>query len=125
MGWLVAAVYSKEDAVWAWSLGFPILAICGLIAWQSAKWHIDKPARLETGCGRSSEKAETTADIVRAQLGPPMEIEENGASITPRPAFTARCQVRQRRHPPGSSGEIEVHASVTIRYRIANFTPRP
>ena len=82
MGWLVAAVYSKEDAVWAWSLGFPILAICGLIARQSAKWPVDKPARLETGCGRSSEKAETTADIVRAQLGPPMEIEENGASIT-------------------------------------------
>jgi hypothetical protein len=39
--WIVAIVYSKEDAIWAWSLGFPLLAICGLFAWHSEKWPTD------------------------------------------------------------------------------------
>lgn len=38
VAWLVAVVYGKEDAVWAWSLGFPILAVCGVFAWHSDKW---------------------------------------------------------------------------------------
>jgi|HubBroStandDraft_1064217.scaffolds.fasta_scaffold1208137_1 hypothetical protein len=38
VAWLVAVVYGKEDAVWAWCLGFPVLAVCGLFAWHSEKW---------------------------------------------------------------------------------------
>jgi hypothetical protein len=41
VAWLVAVVYSKEDAVWAWSLGFPVLAVCGLFAWHNDKWPTD------------------------------------------------------------------------------------
>jgi hypothetical protein len=35
---LVAVVYGKEDAVWSWSLGFPVLAVCSLFVWHSDKW---------------------------------------------------------------------------------------
>ena len=41
VAWLVAAVYGKENAIWAWSLGFPVLAICGMFAWHNDKWPTD------------------------------------------------------------------------------------
>lgn len=41
--WLVAGVYGKEDAVWAWALGFPALAVVSLFAWHSEKWPTEPP----------------------------------------------------------------------------------
>jgi uncharacterized protein YggE len=81
---------------------------------------------LKQAVAEAQKKAETIAEGVHAQLGPPMEIEENGASITPRPAFAApMARMAEAAATPVSPGEIEVHASVTIRYRIANFALKP
>jgi hypothetical protein len=41
VAWLLATVYGKENAIWAWSLGFPFLAVSGLIAWHNHKWPTD------------------------------------------------------------------------------------
>lgn len=41
VAWIIATVYTKGDAIWAWSIGFPLLAICGLLVWHSEKWPMD------------------------------------------------------------------------------------
>jgi hypothetical protein len=41
VAWPVGAVYGKENAIWAWSLGLPVLAVCGLFAWHNDKWPAD------------------------------------------------------------------------------------
>jgi len=41
VAWAVAALYTKEDAIWAWAIGFPIMAICALVAWYDRRWPSD------------------------------------------------------------------------------------
>ena len=41
VAWPLAVIYSKSDAIWAWSVGFPILAVSSLIAWHHDKWPTD------------------------------------------------------------------------------------
>ena len=43
VAWLVAAVYGKENAIWAWSVGFPVLAVCSPFAWHNDKWPTEPP----------------------------------------------------------------------------------
>src|SRR5262245_44792005 len=73
----------------------------------------------------AQKKAEVIADAARLQLGTPVEISEGGVSVVPMRDFSE--SVMMARAPsaptPVSPGEVEVHASVTIRYRIAG--PRP
>jgi hypothetical protein len=41
VAWLVAAVYGRDNAIWAWILGFPVLAVCSMFAWHNDKWPTD------------------------------------------------------------------------------------
>lgn len=79
---------------------------------------------LKAAVAEAQRKADTIAEGVHAQLGPPMEIEENGASVSPRPQFATMARAEMA-PTPVAAGEIEVTASVTIRYRITSFTPKP
>jgi uncharacterized protein YggE len=83
---------------------------------------------LKQAVSEAQRKAETIAEGVHAQLGPPMEIDENGGPIIyPRAEFeSAMIRTAAAAAPtPVSSGEIEVRATVTIRYRIVGFTSKP
>ena len=82
---------------------------------------------LKQAVAEAQKKAETIAEGVHAQLGPPLEITENNASVVLRPQFAmAAARIAAEPAPtPISAGEVEVHANVTIRYRIASFGPRP
>jgi uncharacterized protein YggE len=73
---------------------------------------------LKQAVTEASQKAETIADAARVQLGPPLEISENGVSLRPQ-GEGGMMMARPAMAPtPVSAGEITVHASVTIRYRI-------
>ena len=83
---------------------------------------------LKQAVAEAQRKAETIAEGVHAQLGPPLEIDENGgATIFPRAEFEASPMMRAAAVAPTpiSAGEVEVRATVTIRYRITGFASKP
>jgi uncharacterized protein YggE len=81
---------------------------------------------LKQAVTEAQKKAEAIAEGVHAQLGPPIEINENGASVVPRSDFAApMARLAEAAPTPVSPGEIEVRANVTIRYRIMGFAPKP
>jgi uncharacterized protein YggE len=83
---------------------------------------------LKQAVSEAQRKAETIAEGVHAQLGPPIEIDENGGPIVyPRAEFEpAMARSMAVGAPtPVSAGDVEVRATVTIRYRIAGFAPKP
>lgn len=41
IAWGITAVYTKQDAIWAWAVGFPVAAISALVAWHHDKWPLD------------------------------------------------------------------------------------
>lgn len=43
---LTSIVYGKDYAIWALSLGLPLLAICGLFAWHNELWPTDPKGAL-------------------------------------------------------------------------------
>ena len=79
---------------------------------------------LQQAVAEAQRKAETIAQGVHAQLGEPIEIDENaGPMIFPRAEFETAAMARVAATPtPVSAGDVEVRANVTIRYRITGFS---
>jgi len=68
-------------------------------------------------------KAQAMADALRVSLAEVVEASEGGVSVSPRTEsmLTARAAAPLA-ETPVSPGQLEIHASVTIRYRIS---PKP
>ncbi|HYR83190.1 MAG TPA: SIMPL domain-containing protein [Terriglobia bacterium] len=88
----------------------------------------DLPAReqaLKQAVAEARSKAQVMADALRVALIEVIEVSEGGVSfVPPQPYALGRVMAAQAADTatPVSPGEIEVHASVTVRYRIA---PKP
>jgi len=82
----------------------------------------DLPSRqqaLRQAVEEARSKAQVMAEAARVGLGEVLEVSEGGVSVLDRePVFAGRVMAAAVA-PPVSPGEIEVRASVTIRYRIA------
>jgi len=82
----------------------------------------DLPSRqqaLRQAVEEARSKAQVMAEAARVGLGEVLEVSEGGVSILDHePVFAGRVMAAAVA-PPVSPGEIEVRASVTIRYRIA------
>ena len=82
----------------------------------------DLPSRqqaLKQAVEEARSKAQTMAEALRVNLLEVLEVSEGGVSIVDRvePAFAARTLAAAE--TPVSPGQIEVRASVSIRYRIS------
>ena len=82
----------------------------------------DLPSRqqaLKQAVEEARSKAQTMAEALRVNLLEVLEVSEGGVSFVDRvePVFAARAAVAAE--TPVSPGQIEVRASVTIRYRIS------
>ena len=81
----------------------------------------DLPSRqqaLRQAVEEARSKAQVMAEAARVGLGEVLEVSEGGVSILDHePVFAGRVMAAAVA-PPVSPGEIEVRASVTIRYRI-------
>ena len=88
----------------------------------------DLPAReqaLQQAVLEARSKAQVMADALRVNLVEVLEIAEGGVSVLPRSDFapTARLMTAAADvATPVSPGQLEIRASVTIRYRIS---PKP
>jgi len=88
----------------------------------------DLPSReqaLKQAVAEARSKAQVMADALRVALVEVIEVTEGGVSFQPpQPYALSRVGAAQLSDAitPVSPGEIEVHASVTVRYRIA---PKP
>ena len=87
----------------------------------------DLPSRqqaLKQAVEEARAKAQVMADAARVNLGEVIEISEGGVNVVPRfePAFASRAMAASAPETPVSPGQIEVRASVTIRYRVS---PKP
>jgi len=86
----------------------------------------DLPARqqaLRQAVTEAQRKAEAMAEALRVRLGPVVEISEGGVSVMPKGDFGGMMMERAATMAmppptPVSPGELEVHANVSIRYRI-------
>ena len=67
-------------------------------------------------------KAEVIAEALGARLGNVVEVSEGGVSVFPKGEFggpvMARAQAAEFTPTPVSPGQLDVHASVTVKYRI-------
>jgi len=84
----------------------------------------DLPSRqqaLKEAVEEARSKAQVMADAARVGLIEVLEVSEGGVSVVDRfePAFASRALAAAAPETPVSPGQIEVRASVTIRYRIA------
>jgi len=82
----------------------------------------DLPSRqqaLKQAVEEARSKAQTMAEALRVNLLEVLEVSEGGVSIVDRvePVFASRAAAATE--TPVSPGQIEVRASVTIRYRIS------
>jgi uncharacterized protein len=77
---------------------------------------------LKQAVAEARSKAQAMADALRVSLVEVIEVSEGGVSVVPRGEFAAQRAMALAADTPVSPGEIEVHANVTIRYRIA---PKP
>jgi len=82
----------------------------------------DLPSRqqaLKQAVEEARSKAQTMAEALRVNLVEVLEVSEGGVSIVDRvePVFASRAAAATE--TPVSPGQIEVRASVTIRYRIS------
>ena len=83
----------------------------------------DLPSRqqaLKQAVEEARSKAQTMAEALRVNLLEVLEVSEGGVSILDRvePVFASRAAAATE--TPVSPGQIEVRASVTIRYRISS-----
>ena len=83
----------------------------------------DLPSRqqaLKQAVEEARSKAQTMAEALRVNLLEVLEVSEGGVSIVDRvePVFASRAAAATE--TPVSPGQIEVRASVTIRYRISS-----
>ena len=82
----------------------------------------DLPSRqqaLRQAVEEARSKAQVMAEAARVGLGEVLEVSEGGVSILDHEPVLAGRVMAAAVAPPVSPGEIEVRASVTIRYRIA------
>jgi len=82
----------------------------------------DLPSRqqaLRQAVEEARSKAQVMAEAARVRLGEVLEVSEGGVSILDHEPVLAGRVMAAAVAPPVSPGEIEVRASVTIRYRIA------
>ena len=82
----------------------------------------DLPSRqqaLRQAVEEARSKAQVMAEAARVGLGEVLEVSEGGVSILDHEPVLAGRVMAAAAGPPVSPGEIEVRASVTIRYRIA------
>jgi uncharacterized protein YggE len=79
---------------------------------------------LKQAVQEARSKAQVMADALRVNLNEVLEVAEGGVSIMqPQMAMTSRVMTMAADvNTPVSPGEIEVNASVTVRYRIS---PKP
>lgn len=85
----------------------------------------DLPAReqaLREAVQEARGKAQAMADTLRVNLMEVIEATEGGVSVVPRVQAFARETLASPAPTPVAPGEIEVRASVTLRYRIS---PKP
>lgn len=87
----------------------------------------DLPAReqaLQQAVLEARSKGQVMADTLRVNLVEVLEVSEGGVSVAPRNEFapSARLMAAADVATPVSPGQLEVHANVTIRYRIS---PKP
>jgi uncharacterized protein YggE len=78
---------------------------------------------LKQAASEAKIKAQTMAEAMDIRLGAVLEIVEGGASIVPQPFYGggaefARMAVADGPPTPVSPGDLEIRASVTVRYRI-------
>ena len=75
---------------------------------------------LKQAVEEARSKAQTMAEALRVNLLEVLEVSEGGVSIVDRvePVFASRAAAATE--TPVSPGQIEVRASVTIRYRISS-----
>jgi len=81
----------------------------------------DLPSRqqaLRQAVEEARSKAQVMAEAARVGLGEVLEVSEGGVSILDHEPVLAGRVMAAAVAPPVSPGEIEVRASVTIRYRI-------
>ena len=81
----------------------------------------DLPSRqqaLKQAVEEARSKAQVMADTLRVSLGEVLEVSEGGVSILDREPVVAGRFMAAAAETPVSPGQIEVRASVTIRYRI-------
>jgi uncharacterized protein len=84
----------------------------------------DEAARSQalTSAARSARaKAETLAKALGLRLGEILEVAEGGVSITPPPVprIARMAMAESMGSTPVSAGQVEVEASVTLRFRIS------
>ena len=84
----------------------------------------DLPSReqaLKQAVMEARSKAQVMADALNVRLGDVLEVSEGGISVVPRGDFiplSGRAELAAA-PTPVSPGQIEVHANITIRYRIS------
>jgi uncharacterized protein YggE len=87
----------------------------------------DLPSReqaLQLAVLEARSKGQVMADALRVNLVEVLEVSEGGVSVVPRNEFasSARLMAAADSATPVWPGQLEVHANVTIRYRIS---PKP
>jgi uncharacterized protein len=75
---------------------------------------------LRLAVAEARAKAEAMAEALGMELGPPQEVQEGGAYVAPPPMMMARGASAEMADAstPVEPGELSVHGSVTIRYRL-------
>jgi len=87
----------------------------------------DLPVRqqaLKQAVNEAQKKAQAIAEAAALQLGAPIEITENGVSFIPRGDYAGGVMMTRAAEmtpTPVSPGQLEIRASVTIRYRIGGL----
>jgi uncharacterized protein YggE len=85
----------------------------------------DLPTRqeaLKLAAAEARSKAQVMADALSVNLDQVVEVSEGGISIIPRTEFPLNGRVAEAfatTQTPVSPGQLEVHATVTVRYRIS------
>ncbi len=75
---------------------------------------------LRAAIARAKDEARTVADALDETLGPPIEVSTGGFSppAMPMPMEAARMNAAGKFAPPVQPGEMEIQASVSIRFRL-------
>ncbi len=78
-----------------------------------------RTAALEQAVEEARRKAESLARAAGMELGQLLELNEGGVSIEPpRPMYGMRMEMAQAASTPVQPGQLDIHASVTLVYRL-------
>jgi len=79
---------------------------------------------LERAVAQARRKAETLARALGMHLDGVVEVTESGVSVAPPQPMYRQAMMAMDAATPVQPGEVNVSASVTIRYRLAPLAPR-